>query len=100
MEHRAALPVYTMDELACMPADRVVAAITTPPVEPGNLEALLRCLLPTAPVPTPPPRADTHIYQNFAGTPTVRSAGVIGSNVPWLECPACNALTWVITVTE
>ena len=28
------------------------------------------------------------------------NAGVIGSDVPWLECPACNALTWVITVTE
>ena len=27
-------------------------------------------------------------------------AGVIGSDVRWLECPACNALTWVITVTE
>ena len=26
--------------------------------------------------------------------------GVIGSDVPWLECPACNALTWVISVTE
>ena len=26
--------------------------------------------------------------------------GVICSDVPWLECPACNALTWVITVTE
>ena len=26
--------------------------------------------------------------------------GVIGSDVPWLECPACNAITWVITVTE
>ena len=25
-------------------------------MEPGNLEALLRCLLPTAPVPTPPPQ--------------------------------------------
>ena len=25
---------------------------------------------------------------------------VIGSDVPWLECPACNALTWVITLTE
>ena len=32
-------------------------------------------------------------------TPTT-GAGVIGSDVPWLECPACNALTWVITVTE
>ena len=29
-----------------------------------------------------------------------KSSGVIGSDVPWLECPACNALTWVITVTE
>ena len=28
------------------------------------------------------------------------SVGVIGSDVPWLDCPACNALTWVITVTE
>ena len=28
------------------------------------------------------------------------SPGVIGSDVPWLDCPACNALTWVITVTE
>ena len=27
-------------------------------------------------------------------------AGVIGSDVPWLECPACNTLTWAITVTE
>ena len=31
---------------------------------------------------------------------SVGGAGVIGSDVPWLECPACNALTWVITVTE
>ena len=29
----------------------------------------------------------------FVATLTVRSAGVIGSDVPWLECPACNALT-------
>ena len=28
------------------------------------------------------------------------ATGVIGSDVPWLECPACNALTWVMTVTE
>ena len=27
-------------------------------------------------------------------------AGVIGSDVPWLDYPACNAITWVITVTE
>ena len=32
--------------------------------------------------------------------PAEPDAGVIGSDVPWLECPACNALTWVITVTE
>ena len=30
----------------------------------------------------------------------VRHAGVIGSSVPWLDCPACNAITWIITVTE
>ena len=34
------------------------------------------------------------LHTNFFNT------GVIGSDVPWLECPACNALTWVITVTE
>ena len=32
--------------------------------------------------------------------PELTRTGVIGSDVPWLECPACNALTWVITVTE
>ena len=32
--------------------------------------------------------------------PSRRRPGVIGSDVPWLECPACNALTWVIAVTE
>ena len=31
---------------------------------------------------------------------TEHGDGVIGSDVPWLECPASNALTWVITVTE
>ena len=25
---------------------------------------------------------------------------LIGSDVPWLDCPASNAITWVITVTE
>ena len=51
-----ALPVYTVNEPACMPADQVVVAVTVPPVGPGDLEALLRCLLPTAPVQTPLPR--------------------------------------------
>ena len=33
--------------------------------------------------------------------PSVRDcASVIGSDVPWLDCPASNALTWVVTVTE
>ena len=50
-----ALPVYTVDETACMIADRVVVAVIAPPVGPGDLEELLRCLLPTALVPTPPP---------------------------------------------
>ena len=45
-----ALPVYTVKEPACVPADQVVAAVTVPPVGPGDLEALLRRLLPTAPV--------------------------------------------------
>ena len=37
--------------------------------------------------------------KNIYNTPQICS-GVIGSDVPWLECPACNALTSVITVTE
>ena len=37
-----ALPVYTIEEPAVVSADRVVAAVAAPPVEPGNLEALLR----------------------------------------------------------
>ena len=32
-----------------------MATVTAPLVGPGDLEALLRCLLPTAPVQTPPP---------------------------------------------
>ena len=51
-----ALPVCTVDEPACMPADRVVAAVSAPPVGAVDLEALLRRLLPTALVQTPPPR--------------------------------------------
>ena len=41
-------------------------------------------------------------FGDMGQTARLRSicAGVIGSDVPWLECPACNALTWVITVTE
>ena len=42
------------------------------------------------------------IYVNMCCPPVQISviSGVIGSDVPWLECPACNALTWVITVME
>ena len=29
-----------------------------------------------------------------------KQVGVIGSDVPWLDCPSSNAMTWVITVTE
>ena len=32
--------------------------------------------------------------------PNITQTGVIGSDVPCPDCPACNALTWVITVTE
>ena len=52
-----ALPVYTVDEPVGIPADRVVAAVTTPAVESGNLEALLRRLLPTALVSLLPPQS-------------------------------------------
>ena len=35
----------------------MVAAVTAPPVGPGDLDALMRCLLPTTPMQTPPPRS-------------------------------------------
>ena len=38
-----------------MLADQMVAAVTTPPARTDNLEALIRRLLPTTPVPTLPP---------------------------------------------
>ena len=34
------------------------------------------------------------------GTLLCSTAGVISSNVLWLDCPASYAITWVITVTE
>ena len=43
-------------------ADRVVAAVTVPPVGPGELAELLRRLLPTAPLQTPlPPLVPTEM---------------------------------------
>ena len=41
----------------------------------------------------------TIISHNTTFGDIITDAGVIGSDVPWLDCPACNALTWVITVT-
>ena len=38
--------------------------------------------------------------RNELAKPGANPDPLIGSDVPWLECPACNALTWVITVTE
>ena len=86
-----ALLVYTVDKPVGVPADRVVAAVTAPPVESGNLEALLRRLLPTAPMPLPPPRSiamnmelflqrrHRHLRQgscgNFTATPATWGAG-------------------------
>ena len=64
--------MYTVDEVEDMLADRM-AAVTTPPMRPGELEALLRRLLPTVLVPTPPPSPDTHGNGDFATAPTVGS---------------------------
>ena len=56
-----ALPVYTVDEPVGIPANRVVVAATTPALESENLKILLNRLLPTAPVPLPPPSRYTQI---------------------------------------
>ena len=50
------LPLYTVDEPRGMLADRMVAAVTVPPVGPDGIDTLLRRLLPTIPVLMPPPK--------------------------------------------
>ena len=48
-----------------------------------------------------PPQACNPLYDSETLLFLIdNETGVIGSDVPWLECPACNAFTWVITVTE
>ena len=74
-----ALPVYTVDEPACVPADRVVAAVTATPAGPSNLEALLWHLLPTNDTAHP---AEICGVRDFAEMTTVRSAGP-------MRTPAC-----------
>ena len=49
-------PVYTVNEPECMPADQVMAAVTTTSAGLADLEASLRHLLLTTPVQAPPPR--------------------------------------------
>ena len=41
-----------------------------------------------------------HWYLQINSVCTYWFTGVIGSDVPWLDCPASNAIAWVITVTE
>ena len=65
-----ALPVYTMDEPAYVPADRVVATVAALPAGPSNLEALLCHLLPSD---TAAP-AESHRVRDLTETTTVRSA--------------------------
>ena len=89
-----ALPVYMVDEPTCVPTDQVVAAVTAPPVGPGDLEVLLRCLLPTAPVQTPPPR------------PVPRELEILlerllsGAPAPMLTPPAWTGITGVETLLQ
>ena len=47
--------IYTVDEPGCGLDDRMVAAVTVPPVVQDHLETLLRRLLPTPSVPAAPP---------------------------------------------
>ena len=50
------LPIYTVDDAGGGSNDRVLAAVTTSPTVPDQLETLLRRLLSTPVVPLPPPR--------------------------------------------
>ena len=103
-----ALPVYPVDEATCMPADRVVGAVTATPVGPGDLEALLRCLLP--PVYHRPGRyssswkfcwnADT-ARTGITGVETLLQCLLLGTPVPVLRprpCPARRDWTTIVCV--
>ena len=67
----------------------LASELTTEPLQ--ILETVDGAAATHMPDPRPPPPRS---HRRSCGT------GVIGSDVPWLECPAYNALTWVITVTE
>ena len=51
-----ALPIYIVDEPGWEMDDRMVAAVTTSPTAPEQLETLLRRLLSVPVVPPPPPK--------------------------------------------
>ena len=51
-----AVPIYAVDEPGCGVEDRMVSAVTIPPMAPDPLETLLRRLLPTPVVPALPPK--------------------------------------------
>ena len=51
-----ALPIYNMDDVGGGRVGRVMAAVSTSPTAPDQLETLLRRLLPTPVVPLPPPK--------------------------------------------
>ena len=54
-----ALPIYNMDDVGGGRVGRVMAAVSTSPTAPDQLETLLRRLLPTPVVPLPPPQTGT-----------------------------------------
>ena len=104
----------------------MVATVTVPPVGPDGLEALLRCLLPTTPVPTPPPKPiptelESLLQRLLSGVPVptptqdrhhgiedlaaAPNSGVAGSGLAGATGPRsqilgydCVFLMWKITV--
>ena len=54
-----ALPIYMVNESGCGTDDWIVAAVTTSQTAPYQLETLIRWLLPSPVVPTPPPKPVT-----------------------------------------
>ena len=70
-----ALSIYMVDDVGGGRDDRIVAAVTTSPTAPDQLESLLRRLLPTSVVPPPPPKLvpGNSCYNGYWEGPRYRS---------------------------
>ena len=76
-----ALPIYTVDDPGHGRDDRMVEAITNSPTAPDQLETLLRRLLPTPVMPTPPHRSSQASSFGFGTVVAAFAGGGSGTEV-------------------